>query len=135
MPKESKIKLKQLGSINILVFDDPFQDWQVWRPLMKTLVSRNDLALKTYAKILETRKKRISTRDLATLLNEPNYSINAVCNDLEKIGLIEVERQFKGPIVFNYWRPKKRVFGILRLIPSKYFKKGKIPLAKKKKSK
>ena len=102
---------------------------------MKTLGSRNDLALKAYAKILETRKKRISTRDLATLLNEPNYSINKVCNDLEKIGLIEVERQFKGPIVFNYWRPKKRVFGILRLIPSKYFKKGKIPLEKKKKSK
>jgi len=97
---------------------------------MKTLGSRNDLALKTYAKILELSKKRMSTRDLATLLNEPYYSINKVCNDLKKIGLIDVERQVKGPIVINYWRPKKRVLGILRLIPSKYFEKGKIPRLK-----
>lgn len=128
--KEAEINLEKLGSINIMVFDETFQDWQVWRPLIKTLGSRNDLALKTYAKILELSKKRMSTRDLATLLNEPYYSINKVCNDLKKIGLIDVERQVKGPIVINYWRPKKRVLGILRLIPSKYFEKGKIPRLK-----
>jgi len=129
LPEEAKIYLKKSKtSIKILVSDKTSEDdWAVWGALTGVLGSRDDLALKTYVKILEMEKKKISTSELVTLLNMPKYTINKVCSHLEKFGLIEVEKQYKGPITFNYWRLKKKVLGVLRLIPPKYFKNGKWP--------
>lgn len=135
LPKEEKIYLeKSKISIKILVSKETSEDaWYNWRALAGVLGSRDDLALKTYVKILEMEKEKIATSELTTLLNTPKYSINKVCNQLEKLGLIEAERQYKGPITFNYWRPKKKVLGVLRLIPPEYFKNGKWPDQTKKK--
>ena len=126
LPEEAEVHLEKLGSsIKILVLDETFEDWQVWRPFVRVLGRRKDLALRVYSKILEMNRKKISARRLATSLSESMYSVNKVCDDLEKLGLIDSERRFRGAIAFNYWRPKKKVLGILRLIPSKYFEKRK----------
>jgi predicted transcriptional regulator len=125
LPKEIEIYLEELKtSVKILVLDEPSEDWQVFMTFVRVFASRNDLALRVYSKILEVNGK-VSTWNLTALLNEPRYSINKACADLEKLGLIEGETKFKGSMEFNYWRPKKKVLGILRLIPSQYFKNGK----------
>jgi len=127
LPKEAKIYLEELKtSAKILVLDEPSEDWQVFMTFVRVFTSRNDLALKVYSKILEANNE-VSTWDLTALLNEPRYSINKACVDLEKLGLIEGEKKFKGSMEFSYWRPKKKISGILRLIPSQYFKNGKPP--------
>lgn len=126
LPEEAEVHLEKLGSsIKVLILDETFEDWQVWRLFVRVLGRRKDLALRVYSKILEMNRKRISTRELATLLDVSMYSVNKACNDLEKLGLVDSERQFRGVIAFNYWRPKKKILGILRLIPPKYFEKRK----------
>jgi len=125
--EEVEIYLEKLKtSIRILVSDEPIGDWQVLTLFARVFASRNDLALKVYSKILEANSE-IETWNLTALLNEPRYSINKACADLEKLGLIEGETKFKGPMEFNYWRPKKKALGILRLIPAVYSKDGKMP--------
>ncbi len=127
LPKETEIYLKeQKTSVKVLILDEPSEDWQTFTTFARVFAGRNDLALRVYSKILEANSE-ISTWDLTALLNEPRYSINKVCTDLEKLGLIEGEKQFKGQMEFNYWRPKEQVSGILRLIPAEYFKDGKMP--------
>ena len=127
LPEEIEIYLEELKtSVKILVLDEPSEDWQVFMPFARVFASRNDLALRVYSKILEANSK-VSTWNLTALLNEPRYSINKACTDLEKLGLIEGEKKFKGPVEFTYWHPKKKISGILRLIPSQYFKNGKPP--------
>ena len=127
MPRETEIRLEELKtSIRILVLSETSEDWQVLMPFARVFASRNDLALKVYSKILEANGE-ISTWNLTALLNEPRYSINKACADLEKLDLIEGEKKFKGAMEFNYWRPKKKILGILRLIPAEYFKDGKMP--------
>ena len=124
--EEVEVHLEKLGSpIKVLVLDETFEDWQVWRPFVRVLGRRKDLALRVYSKILEMNRKKISTRELATLLDVSMYSVNKACSDLKKIGLVDSERQFRGTVAFNYWRPKKKILGILRLMPSEYFEKRK----------
>ena len=88
LPEVVEVHLeKPESSIKVLVFDETFEDWQVWRPFVRVLGRRNDLALKVYSKILEMNRKKISARRLATSLGESMYSVNKVCDDLEKLVL------------------------------------------------
>ena len=128
MPEEVEVRIKgSKSSIKVLLMDETFEDWRVWRTFVRVLGRRKDLALRVYSKILEMDEDEISTRDLAASLDESVHSINKVCSDLEKLGLIESERGVRGAAMFNSWRPKKRVLGVLRLIPPKYFKEGRWP--------
>jgi len=88
------------------------------------LISRqNDVAMRAYAVLLE-QNKSISARDIAMLIDEPLTVVRRALEDLHILNIIDRERTVKGPITFDYWRVMKPVLGLLRLIPSEYFKEG-----------
>lgn len=88
------------------------------------MISRqNDVAMRAYAVLLE-QNKTLSARDIAMLVDEPLTVVRRALEDLHILNIIDRERIVKGPITFDYWRAVKRVLGLLRLMPSEYFKEG-----------
>jgi predicted transcriptional regulator len=66
--------------------------------------------------------ERASSRLIATEVNAPLYSVRRSLKALRELGLIARERIERGYLTFDYWLVKKRVCGILRIVPEKYFK-------------
>ena len=124
MPIEEEIKISKIDRlINIIIIDEPPRDWHRWGAFTRVLSSQNDLALKVYAALLE-RKKQTSSRDLATLLDAPLYSVQQALGDLHELGLVARERLERGHIAFEYWSVETPILGVLRLIPATYFQEG-----------
>jgi len=124
---EEKIKISQVDkAINVMIVDETPQDWRFWRAFNRVLSRQNDLALRVYAALLE-RKGDFSSRDLASLVDAPLYSVRRVLGDLYELGLVERDRLERGHMTFDTWRVKVAVLGIVRLIPRKYFR-GEYPV-------
>jgi len=79
--------------------------------------------MRAYAVLLE-QNKTLSARDIAMLVDEPLTVVRRALEDLHILNIIDRERTVKGPITFDHWRVVKRVLGLLRLMPSEYFKDG-----------
>ncbi len=121
---EEKIKVDKIDKpINILAIDETPGDWRFWKACNRVLSSQNDLALRLYAVLLE-KKDQISSRDLASFVDAPLYSVRQALADLYEIDLVTRERLERGHMTFDNWTVKTRVLGILRLIPKKYFQKS-----------
>jgi predicted transcriptional regulator len=117
-----EVFLKSLGrSIKILIFDETSEQWSILRTLGRVVSSRDDIALKAYAALLQEGKK-LEGRRIATLVDKPRYSVNRGLKNLMELDLVERESKPRGRIEFNLWYPKEQVSGLLRLIPEEYFK-------------
>lgn len=124
MPNEEKVKITKIENpINIMIIDETSQDWRLWRAFTRIISHPNDLALRIYAIILE-KKKPISSRDLAAILDVSLYSVRRALADLHEIGFVTRERLERGHLTFDYWIVKTTILGVLRLIPKRYFKHG-----------
>ncbi len=121
---EEKVKISKIDKpINIMVVDETIEDWRFWKACNRVLSRQNDLSLRLYAVLLE-RKVQISSRDLASLVDSPLYSVRQALADLYEIDLVTRERLERGHMTFDNWSVKTRVLGILRLIPKKYFQES-----------
>jgi len=117
-----EVFLKSLGrSIKILIFDETSEQWSILRTLGRVVSSRDDIALKAYATLLQEGKK-LEGRRIATLVDKPRYSVNRGLKNLMDLDLVGRESKPRGRIEFNLWYPKEQVSGLLRLIPEEYFK-------------
>ncbi len=124
MHTEEKIKISKIDKpINVMIVDETPQDWRFWKAFNRVLNRQNDLALRVYAALLE-RKGQFSSRDLASIVDVPLYSVRRVLGDLYELGLVERDRVERGHMTFDQWRVKTEVLGIVRLIPRKYFSEG-----------
>lgn len=101
-------------------------EWKVWGAFSTVLGQKDDLALRVYAAMLES-QGRVSTRDLATSLDAPLYSVRRALNSLKELGLVRQEKTARGelyPFVLDYWAVDRVVLGFFRPIPPEYFKEG-----------
>jgi predicted DNA-binding transcriptional regulator len=122
MHTEEKIKISKIDkTINVMIVDETPQDWRFWKAFNRVLNRQNDLALRVYAALLE-RKGQFASRDLASLVDVPLYSVRRVLGDLYELGLVERDRVERGHMTFDKWRVKTEILGIMRLIPRKYFR-------------
>jgi len=119
-----EVYLKSLGaSIQVLILDETYEQWQMRRAFNRVLGSKDDVALKLYTILLEEEKK-LRSRDLVTLVNKARYTIDRNLKNLMQLGLVGCDYARKGAIEFRSWYPEKQVLGMMRLIPEEYFKKG-----------
>lgn len=122
MHTEEKIKISKIEkTINVMIVDETPQDWRFWKAFNRVLSRQNDLALRVYAALLE-RKGQFSSRDLASIVDVPLYSVRRVLADLYELGLVERDRRERGHMTFDNWRVKTAIMGFVRLIPRKYFR-------------
>ena len=125
MPTEEKIKIsKNDKSINVMIVDETPQDWRLWKAFTRLLTRQNDLALKIYAVLLEKKENQISSRDIASIIGAPLYSVRPALKNLHELGIISREVHEMGYLTFEYWKVKIPVLGLLRLIPKEYFQDG-----------
>ena len=122
--KSSIIKIDQIKtSIDVMVIDETPRDWRFWKAFTRVVSRQNDLALRIYAALLES-KKEVSSRDITALVDAPLYSVRRALSDLHELNLISRNRLERGHMTFDYWTVQTPILGILRLIPKKYFRKG-----------
>jgi hypothetical protein len=122
LPIVEEVFLKSLGrSIKIIIFDETSEEWSILRTLGRVVSSRDDVALKAYATLLQEGKK-LEGRRIATLVDKPRYSVNRGLTNLMELDLVGRESRPRGRIEFNLWYPEIQVSGLLRLIPKEYYK-------------
>ena len=118
-----EVYLKSLGaSIQILILDETYEQWQIMRAFNRVLGSKDDVALKLYTTLLEEERK-IRSRDLVTRVNKARYTIDKNLKNLMTLGLVGCDYARMGVYEFRSWYPEKHVLGMMRLIPAEYFKK------------
>jgi len=118
-----EVKLSELdGKIKILILDRTFKEWRSWKAFSRLVGRQDDVGMRAYAALLD-QGKSTSTRDLATLIDEPLTVVRKALTDLYELGIIGCERVAKGPITFDYWKVERPVLGLLRLVPKEYFGK------------
>lgn len=118
-----EVYLKSLGaSIQILILDETYEQWQIMRAFNRVLGSKDDVALKLYTTLLEEERK-IRSRDLVTRVNKARYTIDKNLKNLMTLGLVGCDYARTGVYEFRSWYPEKHVLGMMRLIPAEYFKK------------
>lgn len=123
--EEARLEGKDFKA-DVLVLKETEREWKVWRAFNAVLSKKNDLALRVYAAMLEG-EGRVSTRDLATRLDTPLYSVRMALNSLKELGLVSQERTARGelyPYMLSYWVVDKVVLGFFRPIPPEYFREG-----------
>ncbi|MFH0748681.1 MAG: hypothetical protein V1915_02015 [Candidatus Bathyarchaeota archaeon] len=124
MPTEEEIKIDKFDKpINVLVIDEPPEDWRLWNAFARFLSRPNDLALKVYVVLLE-KDRQMSTRDLAGAANVSLYNAQRALKDLYDLGLVSREIRRRGYLNTEYWTIKTQISGVLRIIPENYFKEG-----------
>ncbi len=127
MPTEEVIKIDKFEKpIKVLIIDETPEDWRLWNAFTSFLSRNNDLALKVYVTLLES-KKQMSTRDLASASNISLYNAGRALNDLYNLGLVSRERRQIHYLTMEYWTVKTQISGVLRIIPDGYFKEGRSP--------
>jgi predicted DNA-binding transcriptional regulator len=121
MPVEEDVKLNRFsGSVKVLVVDEDSADWRLWKAFTQAVSTRNDLTLKIYAHILE-KDQSLSSREIASAVNAPLYSVRRALGYLRELGLISRERIERGYLTFDNWSVTVKILGVLRLLPKKYF--------------
>lgn len=124
MPIEEEIKTSKFDKAkNIIIIDETPDEWRLWRAFTRVFTRQNDLALKIYAVLLEN-KKKTDLRDIASTVNEPQYSVEKALQDLHELGLVSRQHRKTDNMAFEYWSVDTPIIGVLRLIPKKYFHNG-----------
>lgn len=125
MPTEEEIIISKIDeSIKILIIDEKPINFRLWGALTNVLCRQDDLSMRVYAALLERNGEKISTRDLATLVDASLYGVRRALKALCELDVISQEGHRRGYLSFNYWSIKKQIMGILRLIPEEYFQEG-----------
>ena len=119
-----EVYLKSVGaSIQVLILDEPSEQWQMRRAFTHVLGSKDDVALKLYSTLLEEERK-IRSRDLVPLVDKSRYTLDRNLKNLMTLGLVGCDYARRGSYEFRSWYPEKHVLGMMRLIPSEYFTRG-----------
>ena len=123
MPTEEEIKIDKFEKpMKVLVIDETPENRRLWNAFTNFLSHRNDLALKVYVTLLES-KEQMLTRNIASATGISLYNAERALNNLYSLGLVSRERRQMGYLTLEYWTIKTEISGILRMIPKRYFTK------------
>jgi hypothetical protein len=123
LPKKLQTKSEERPSMNQFSLLGDLVDIEKRNAFGKVMNWKNDVALKAFARLLET-KEGAFTHDLADQLQEPIANVRRALNALEQLNLVSKQKKKRKKARADFWTVSKRVSYFGRTIPSSYFTKG-----------